>query len=365
MRQTWSSIIGGVFFLAVMLVFMPCGLVHAENEVIQFKFAHIFPQPAKQSLLCEAFVNELEERTGGRIKTRYFGGGSLLNPPNMAKGLEAGIADMGFAHVEYSPGRFPVTEVCDLPLGYPSGWVANQVVNDFYQKFKPKEWDNLKVLWMHASTPNVMITTKPVRKLEDLKGLTIRAPGRVGDTVTALGASPAPMPIMEVYDGMAKGVIQGVNTPFETLKTFRFGEVANYTTSTWEVGNLYTFYVAMNKKSYEKLPPDLKEIFDELCGEYKERFALMWNEIDFDGMEFAAEKGLEIIHLSPEEIARWKKATEPVVEGYVKDMVGKGHSEEEVRGWIAFLRDRIDFWTEKQIGYRIKSPTGPEAMQSQ
>ncbi len=54
---------------------------------------------------------------------------------------------------------------------------------------------------MHASTPNVMITTKPVRKLEDLKAMTIRAPGRVGNTFTALGATPAPMPIMEVYDG--------------------------------------------------------------------------------------------------------------------------------------------------------------------
>jgi len=362
MRQKRYTVLGGLLCLAVVLLFTPCGPVHAEDKVINFKFAHIFPQPAKQSLLCEAFVKELEERTNGRIKTRYFGGGSLLNPPGMAKGLEAGISDMGFAHVEYSPGRFPVTEACDLPLGYPSGWVANQVVNDFYQKFKPKEWDKLKVLWMHASTPNVMITTKPVKKLEDLKGLTIRAPGRVGDTVTALGASPAPMPIMEVYDGLSKGVIQGVNTPFETLKTFRFGEVAKYVTSSWEVGNMYTFYVAMNRRSYEKIPPDLKGIFDELCGEYKERFALMWNEIDFDGMEFAVQKGVEIIDLPPEEIARWKKQTEPVVEKYVKDMTGQGYSEQEVRGWISFLRERIDYWTKKQAEYRIKSPTGPESI---
>ena len=207
-----------------------------------------------------------------------------------------------------------------------------------------------------------MLSTKPINKLEDLQGMTIRAPGRVGDTVTALGASPAPMPIMEVYDGLSKGVIQGVNIPFETLKTFRFAEVVKYTTSTWQVGNLYTFYVAMNKKSYEKIPPDLKEIFDELCGEYKERFALMWNETDFDGMDFAAEKGVKIIQLPPEEIARWKKVAETVVENYVKDMVGKGHPEKEVRGWISYLHERIDYWTKKQIGYRIKSPTGPAGM---
>ncbi|MBW1721224.1 MAG: TRAP transporter substrate-binding protein [Deltaproteobacteria bacterium] len=361
MRGKRSITATGVFAIAAFL-FLFVGGAQAASKVIEFKFAHIFPPPAKHSKICEAFVKDLEKRTGGRIKTRYFGGGSLLKPPGMAKGLQMGIADMGFAHVEYSPGRFPVTEVCDLPLGYPSGWVSNHVVNDFYQKFKPKEWDKLKVLWMHASTPNVMITTKPIRKLEDLKGLTIRAPGRVGNTVSALGASPAPMPIMEVYDAIAKGVIHGVNTPFETLKTFRFAEVAKYTTSSWQVGNLYTFYVAMNKRSYEKIPPDLKEIFDELCGEYKEKFALMWNSVDFDGKDFAAQKGVQIIHLSPEEVARWKEVTKPVIEGYIKDMVGKGYSEKEVRGWISYLRERIDFWTKKQLDYRIKSPTGPDEM---
>jgi len=358
-----KSLIFCVVLLAVAIAAFPVARqCYAASEVINFKFAHIFPPAAKHSKICEAFVKELEERTNGRIKTSYFGGGSLLKPPGMYNGIELGITDMGFAHIEYTPGRFPVTEACDLPLGYPSGWVSNMVVNDFYNKFKPKEWDKVKVLWMHASTPNVMITTKPIRSLGDLKGLTIRAPGRVGDTVKALGSSPAPMPIMEVYDGLSKGVIQGVNTPFETLKTFRFAEVAKYTTSSWQVGNIYTFYVAMNKRSYDKLPPDLKEIFDELCGEYKEKFALMWNSLDFDGKDFAAEKGVEIIQLSADEVAQWKKVTDPVVDNYVKDMTQKGHSESEIRGWIAFLRERIDFWTAKQLDLRIKSPTGPDEM---
>lgn len=335
---------------------------YAASDVINFKFAHIFPPPAKQSKICEEFVKELEERTGGRIKTSYLGGGSLLKPPGMYRGIELGVADMGFAHVEYTPGRFPVTEVCDMPLGYPNAWVANHVVNDFYNTFKPKEWDKVKVLWMHSSPVNVMITTKPVHELEDLKGMTIRAPGRVGDTVKALGGSPVPMPIMEVYDGLAKGVINGVNIPFETLKTFRFAEVAKYVTSSWEVGNLYTFYVIMNKNSYKKLPPNLKEIFDVLCGEYKERIALVWNETDLDGLDFAKKRGVAIIDLPPEELARWKSVTKPVIEGYVKDMISKGYSEQEIRGWITFLRERIKHWTKMQIRYYIKSATGPEAV---
>jgi TRAP-type C4-dicarboxylate transport system substrate-binding protein len=118
----------------------------------------------------------------------------------------------------------------------------------------------------------------------------------------------------------------------------------------------------MNKNSYNKLSPDLKEIFDRLCGEFKERFALMWNLIDAEGKEFAEKKGVEIIELSPQEAARWKEAAAPVVKNYVKDMVGKGYSEAEVKGWIGFLRERIEYWTAKQIELRIKCPTGPAEM---
>jgi TRAP-type C4-dicarboxylate transport system substrate-binding protein len=331
-------------------------------DVIQLKFANYFPPPAPHSKICEDFIAELEKRTNGRVKAQYFAGGSLLKATNMYEGVVTGISDIGLAHVEYTPGRFPVTEICDLPLGYPSGWVSNEVVNDFYQNFKPKEWDKVHILWMHASNPNVVISKKPVYNLDDMKGLTLRAPGRVGDTIKALGATPAPTPIMEVYDGIAKGVLDGVNTPYETLRTFRFAEVAKYVTTSWQVGNLYTFYVAMNKNSYKKLPPDIKAIFDELCGEYKERMALMWNSIDFAGKYFATEKGVEFIDLAPAEAEKWKQATAPIIEDYVKKMVSSGYSEAEVRGWLKFLDERIDYWTKKQIALFIKSPTGPPEM---
>jgi len=330
--------------------------------VIKLKAANFFPPPSLQSKYLGEFCAEVEKRTKGRVKIEYLAGGSLLKAPGIYQGVVTGIADIGYSHIEYTPGRMPVSGVCELPLGYPSAWVASQVSNDFYNEFKPKEWDDVKMLWTNTSNPSLMITKKPVRKLEDLKGMKIRSPGIVGYTVTALGGTPTSTPMMEVYDAMSKGVIDGVNTPYETLKTFRFAEVVGYTTANWQTGNVYYFYVAMNKNSYKKLPPDIKEIFDELCGEYKELYALFWNSIDFHGIAFALEKGVQIIELSDEEAARWQKATEPVIEGYVKDMVGKGHSETEVRGWLKFIRERMDYWTAKQIQLSIKSPTGPAGM---
>ena len=88
----------------------------------------------------------------------------------------------------------------------------------------------------------------------------------------------------------------------------------------------------------------------------------MWNQIEFPGKQFGIEKGLEYIELSPAEAARWKKAVAPVIEKYVSDMKRKGYPEAEIRGWISYLRERIDYWTAKQADYHISSPTGPPSI---
>ena len=335
---------------------------YAADKVINLKIANFFPPPSKQAKITQEFGEELERRSEGRIKVQYFAGGSLLTGPAMFKGIETGIADIGYSHVYYTPGRMPVSEGMGLPLGVPTGWVGAHMAYDFYQKFKPKEFGGVKVLAIHANGPSMVISKRPVAKLEDMKGLTVRAPGLPGDIVKALGGTPTPTPMMEVYDSIAKGVNEAVWGPYETLKTFRFVEVAKNVTVSWQIGASFPFFLVMNRKSYDRLPPDLKSLVDAMSGEYQERFALMWNEIDFDGKDYAKDKGGKYLELSEQEGARWQKAVEPVLDDYVKAMVGKGHKEAEVKGWIAYMKERIKYWTEKQMQYKIASPTGPAGL---
>lgn len=348
--------------LVISLAFILPGqnLPAASAKEIRLKVAMYFPPPTFQSKVLEEFCRELEKRTGGAVKVDYYSGGSLLKAPAMFDGVVNGIADIGYSHVYYTAGRMPVTEAAGLPLGYPSAWVASQVLNDFFEEFKPKEFDEVKVLWMNTS-PNSAIATskKPIRRLEDLKGLTIRAPGLAGEVIKALGGTPAPTPMMEVYDAIAKGVIDGEASNFETLVAFKFAEVVKYSTSVWQINNPFPFYLVMNKNSYNKLPPDIKLIFDRLVGEYKERYILTWNAIDFIGKKFGMSKGVEFIELPESELPKWQAAVQPVIENYVKRLVGKGYSEAEVRGWIQFLKERTEFWTKKQITLRIPSAAGP------
>jgi TRAP-type C4-dicarboxylate transport system substrate-binding protein len=357
MKSRNLAILAGVFCL--ILTFFSFNMVFAAT--VNLKVANFFPPPSGQSKILEEFCRVLEHRTNGAVKIDYFAGGSLLKPTGVFDGVISGIADIGYSHVYYTSGRMPVTEAAGLPLGYPSAWVAGQVLNDYIQEFKPKEYDKVKVLLMNTSTPSAIATAKkPVRKLEDLKGLIIRAPGIAGQVIKALGGTPAPIPMPEVYDAISKGVLSGEASNFETLATFRFGEVVKYSTSCWQITNPYPFYLVMNRKSYDnKLSPDIKPIFDGLVGEYKERYQLMWNSVDFIGKAFGKKQGVEFIELSPDEAKRWIAAVEPVIEGYVKDMAGKGFPEAEVRGWIKFLRERIDYWTKMQIALHIPSIAGP------
>jgi len=357
MRLKSLFIIAG--FLCFTLLFISIQGASAAGDVITLKFANYLPAPSGQSKVCEEFNAELERRTGGRVKIRYFAGSSLLNAPGVIKGVEGGIADIGFSHIEYTPGRFPVMEAAELPLGYPTGWVANQIMNDFYNTFRPKEFEGFKVMWFHANTPSMLMTVKPVRRLEDMKGLIIRAPAILGDVIKALGGTPAPTPVMETYDAIAKGVLQGAFVGGGEAKNLRFGEVVKYITDSWRVGNSYPFYVVMNQKKYNSLPADIKGIFDALCGEYRERFALMWNAQDFDGQVFAKARGVEYINLPKEEEERWAKAVEPIIENYIKRMASKGFGESEVRGWIKYLRERTEYLTKKQLALHISSVTGP------
>lgn len=326
---------------------------HAQDRVIQLKIANYFPPPSQQSKTTQAFGEDLMKRSGGRIKVEHYAGGSLLTGPNMYKGVESGIADIGFSHVYYTPGRMPVSEAIGLPLGIPTGWAGTHASLDFYRQFRPKEFAGVHLLSMQSTGPSLVISKRPVARLEDLKGLTIRAPGITGAVAKALGATPTPTPMMEVYDSISKGVNDAVWAPVETLKTFRFAEVAKNVTVNWQVGTPFPFFLAMNKRAYDGLAPQLRSIVDELSAEYQERFALMWNDIDLEGKSFGKERGVQYVELSDQEAARWQRAVEPVIDDYVKAMADKGYPAADAQRWIAYLRERSAYWSAQQTARNI------------
>jgi TRAP-type C4-dicarboxylate transport system substrate-binding protein len=348
----------GLLLLALLLFFGSLTLGYAA-EPIKLKFANYFPVIHKNTVFGQAFCDEIKKRTGGQVEITYYPGGTLLTAPKMAVGVSTGIADIGMAHCGYSRGRFPVMEIMELPIGSPSAYISTHVANDFYDKFKPKEWNAYYPLMFSTSPPSVLQTVnKPVRTLEELKGMKIRGTGRIGDLVKSLGATPMPIEMVDLYESLRRNVLDGNFGPMEQLKGFKIGEIIKYATASWKIGTSYTFYVVMNRSKWDALPPDIKKIFQETANEFKDKWAVQWNEIEIEGGQYLKSQGGQIIQISDAEAARWVQASQPVIAEFKKDLIGKGFPEKEVDSWLAFIKERIEYWKAQEKAKKI--PTAYE-----
>jgi TRAP-type C4-dicarboxylate transport system substrate-binding protein len=345
-----------IFTFAVALFFSLSGLTHAA-DVIKLQFAGYHPPTHMVSTLIAKYSEEVNKKLKGKVEVAPFPGGTLLSATKMAAGVQTGIADLGFSHCSYSRGRFPVMEIMELPLGFPSSWIATHVANDFYNKFKPKEWDTYHVLFFTTSPVNVIQTVgKPVKSLEDLKGMKIRGTGRSGDIVKALTAVPMPIETPDLYEAIRRGVVDGAYLTMETYKGFKTGELLKYTTESWKLGSVYTFYIVMNKQKWNSLPPDVQKVFTETSNEFIEQFAVGFNQIDIEGRDFFLKQGGKMVPISDSESAKWVKAVEPVIENFKKDMVKKGFKTAEVDSWLSFIKERIEYWKGQEKTRKIPTP---------
>ncbi len=314
--------------VAVLLVFASvpanCG------STVTLSYSIFFPATHAHTILATEWAAEVEKRTNGAVKINMFPGGTLTPPDQCYDGVIKGISDVGMSVVSYTMGRFPLTEVIDLPLGYTSGIQATRLTNAYFEKFKPKEFDDVKMMYMHAYGPGIVHTgKKPVKVMEDLKGLKIRCSGTSAKVVRALGATPVAMPQTEVYDALQKGIVEGVVCPIEALKGFKLTEVTKYTTQNYGSSYSLSFFVAMNKKKWDSLPKDVQETIEKINKEWSDKTGHCWDMIDKEAKELGLSRGHEFIALSKEEDARWAQAVKPMMAEYVTAAKAKNLPGEE------------------------------------
>jgi len=305
--------------MAVLCIALPT-LAQAETKLTYSTF---FPPTNHQSKLADAWCKEVEKRTNGAVKIEYYPGQTLTKAPQCYDGVVEGISDIGFSVLAYSRGRFPVMAAVDLPLGYKTAAQATSTANAVYDKFQPKEFDDVEVMYFHGHGPGLLFTTeKPVKSLADIKGLKIRSTGNSAKLVKALGGTPVAKSMSENYQLLQKGVVDGSMHPIESNKSFKLGEVCKFGTDDFDVAYTTVFFIVMNKDKWASLDADTQKIIRELNKEWAVKHAQAWDEADVAGRQFLIEKGGQIISLSAEESAKWVEAAKPVLDGYV-DMANK------------------------------------------
>ncbi|VBB43266.1 TRAP dicarboxylate transporter-DctP subunit [uncultured Desulfatiglans sp.] len=303
----------------------------AQAETYNFTYSTFFPPTHIQTKVPQAWAKEIEELSGGRIKIKIFTGGSLTPAPQIYDGVVKGISDFGSSVLAYSPGRFPIMEAVDNPLGYRNAFIATKVINELYNKFKPQEMSDVHICYLFAHGPGLLHTVnKPVRRLEDIQGLKIRSTGTSQLIVRAYGAAPVAMSQGETYDALRKNIVDGTLVPMEALEGFKQGEVLKYTTLTYSSAYTQGFFVAMNLKKWNSLPPDLQQIITDVSEKYVNITAKAWEDSDESGREFVEKLGHEFIELSDEESAKFKEAVKPVFDTYIKNANAKGVDGEAV-----------------------------------
>jgi TRAP-type C4-dicarboxylate transport system substrate-binding protein len=306
---------------------------------IKLSYANFPPAPTFPCVQMERWKTAVERRTNKQVVINTFPGGTLLDAKGMFDGVVAGTADIGCLCMAYQPGRFIVTNATALPIGFPNAVVASLTLWDLYQEYDPEAFAKVKVLTMFTCAPANIYAKTPVRSLEDLKGLELRASGGVAQVLKALGATPVGMPQSETPEALQKGVVQGAASSLETLKDFKYAETCRYVTIM--NGPVYPFAVVMNQSRWDSLPDTVKQVMNDLGREQAEWTGKYMDDHVNESIEWSKQEyDIEIIHLSKKETGRWNKLLEPMPEKWVQDASEKGYPAEKI------LKD-IRNWNEK------------------
>ncbi len=311
----------------------------SQGKTVTIRFANFFPPTHKNAINMDEWCKEVTKRTNGRVEAKHYPGGTLSPAAQIYDAVAKGVVDAGETVLGYTMGKFPLTEVLDYPIGHFSGGVSSKLVNEYYKKFKPKEFDDVKVMFFHCQGPGLIHSRKYIGKLEDMKGVKLRTFGTNKNMVELLGGVPVAMTMGEAYDAIAKGVADGFLSPYEALEGWKLGEVIKYTVENYATAYGAAFIIAMNKDKWNSISPADQKIIEQINNEYLEKQIKIWDEIDISGKEFSKKRGNQSITLSAAEDARWKKALEPMFTKYLNDMKAKGLPGAEV---LKFARDYLE-----------------------
>jgi TRAP-type C4-dicarboxylate transport system substrate-binding protein len=305
----------GFLLSLVVSVVLVVPVVSAQSTTLSY--ANFPPASTFPCVQMERWKEEIEKRTGGELRINTFPGSTLLGAKNMFDGVMAGQADIGCFAMSYHPGRFPLVEAIDLPLGWPNATVASLSLMDLYEKYKPESFDKVKVLTMFTCPPANIMSVKPVRSLSDLKAMEIRAAGTGVKVFELLGASPIGMPQSDVPDALHKKVIKGMASSLEVMKDFKYAEYCRYITMT----NLQvvTFAVVMNLDRWNSLPKKIQDEIESLKREQAEWTGRYVDEHVREAVEWSKDTySVEVIEFSKEEKKRMNELLSPLVEGYIQ-----------------------------------------------
>ena len=327
MKRLLPILIASIFAAAAILV---AGSVQAADFTL--KLHHFLgPKAPAQTQMLEPWVEKVEELSKGRVKIDIYPAMSLGGkPPQLVRQVRDGVVDLIWTVNGYTTGLFPRTEVFELPFIHTNDPVAtNLAMREMFDEYLAEEYRGMKVMFLHVHQGQaVHMVDKLVRKPSDFAGTKIRIPTRTGAWVLeALGAAPVSMPVPDLPQALSKKVVDGALIPWEIIPPLKLQDMTKYQIEGDKMTRFgtTTFQVSMNQGTWDKLPKDLQDIFQQASNEaWVREVGEVWHRTDLGGIGFATKAGNEHIILSPAEMAEFKKVLEPVVDRWIEEVNGSG-----------------------------------------
>ena len=318
-REFTKSVLAGASLIAAPNV--------ARSQAIGLKLAYFVGDQHAMSKWLVKWSDILEKESGGRIKVTRFPGSQMGPVQQHYDFVRTGQADVAWFLHGATPGRFPLTELVQVPYLVGSAEIGTKVLNDaeLRSKYLDAEHKGVKVLLLMTHQPgNVHTTKKPIRTVEDMKGLRIRfASPTIRDYVAALGGTPVGVLPTEQVEQLQKGTIDGVFIDYGGAGiAFKMGGVLKYSTEMYSY--VSSFGVAMNPDFWGKLSPDLQALVTKSVTGIEKEVGQAWDGLDVPGKKAIMDGGGEAITLSAAENAKFRKIGADVAEAKVKELEGRG-----------------------------------------
>ena len=270
---------------------------------------------------------KLEKASNGRLVFKHFPNAQMAATPAHYDLARTGQAEVSWFLHGGTPGRFPLTEVVNLPYMVGSAEIGTKVLNDaqLRQKYLDAEHKGVHVLMLFTHQPgNIFTTKKPIRGTDDMKGMRLRfASPTVRDYIAGLGATPVGVQPTEILEQLQKGSIDGAFIDYGGAGiAFKLAGTAKYATEMYSY--VTSFGLAMNPEFHARLPADLKKLIADSVNGVEKEVGEGWDALDSIGKKLLTEAGAEPIKLSKEEDAKFRKIGAQVTEAKLKELEGKG-----------------------------------------
>jgi TRAP-type C4-dicarboxylate transport system substrate-binding protein len=304
----------------------------AGAQEVTLTVHHFLPPKSNAQVgMIEEWAKRVEDQSGGRIDVEIFPSMSMGgSPPELYNQVRDGAADIVWTVLGYTPGVFPRAEVFELPTVHRGSATATTEAMNASTDMLAEDFKDVHVIFLHSHDGNVLYSAgEPVTAFDQLSGKKLRTPSRTGAwIIESWGAEPVGMPVPDLPQALAKGVVDGALIPYEIAPALKLQELVASTTAMPD-GDRFgaaTFMFAMNKDRYESLPDELRQVIEDNSGMNAAEWVGQAWEKDFEGKGLAVLEGagVEQIELSPDEAAKFEAAAEDVVQRWIEEANSKG-----------------------------------------